>query len=787
MKKLNYLRFKIRPTILIVFLVVVGIAVLSTIGLQYYYSKQMANDTIINGVKELSEKTEKKLLYFDNSSADLISLLELSHGIDDLSNKKNRFSIIKKITTAIKTKNFIYAIYVGLDNGDFYEVINLENNNNLREIFGAKSDERWLGIKITNKNGKRIETKSFLNRQLKLQRELIINTSYNPTVRPWYIKASRGEDVIKTKPYMFANLKSNGVTYAKQLSNTNAVIGVDISLENLSYFLDKQVTVKGSHFYLFDEEGKVIVSNKTKDKLKSNLNGLLKSSIKKRLEVVTIQDKKYFVSSQAIDSLYAHDEYLSIFINKHEVMKPYHEKIINAVLINILLMVIILPLIWYSTKLIVNPIIKLEEENNKIKNREYDKVESVPTSIKEIHNLSESLIDMAHSIKHYQESQIKLMDSFIELIASAIDAKSEYTGGHCNRVPILTLMLTQAASDKSDGVLKEFRLETEEEKRELSIAAWLHDCGKITTPEYVVDKATKLETIYNRIHEVRTRFEVVYRDLIIESYKKIQDGEDKSIVDTWLEEEQQKLILDFEFIAKSNIGAEFLKDEDKEKIIDISKRTWIRFFDDSLGISNDEKERYPKSNTNIENILSDKQSHIIKRKNFDEESYKQQGFKQEVPKNLYNLGEVYNMSISRGTLTKEERFKINEHIIMSIKMLDRLPFPDHLKHVPEYAGAHHETLIGTGYPKKLKKEDMSIPARIMAIADVFEALTASDRPYKDMKNLSESIKILSFMVKDKHIDEDLFKLFLESGVYLDYARQYLKSEQIDEVDISKYI
>jgi HD-GYP domain-containing protein (c-di-GMP phosphodiesterase class II) len=96
-------------------------------------------------------------------------------------------------------------------------------------------------------------------------------------------------------------------------------------------------------------------------------------------------------------------------------------------------------------------------------------------------------------------------------------------------------------------------------------------------------------------------------------------------------------------------------------------------------------------------------------------------------------------------------------------------------------------MIGTGYPKKLKRDDMSLTARMMAIADIFEALTAADRPYKKAKSLSEAVKIMSFMKKDQHIDPDLFELFLQSGVYLDYASEFLGEEQIDEVDITTYL
>jgi hypothetical protein len=382
------------------------------------------------------------------------------------------------------------------------------------------------------------------------------------------------------------------------------------------------------------------------------------------------------------------------------------------------------------------------------------------------------------------------MDSFIELIAGAIDAKSKYTGGHCSRVPELTLMLAKEASACEDEPFEDFKVETEEQIRELTIASWLHDCGKVITPEYVVDKATKLETIYNRIHEIRTRFEVIHRDLTIEALQRKLDGEDHKIVDKWLLQEHKSLIEEYELIAHSNVGSEFMEDEKIEKIKKIASRTWIRNFDDTIGLAHEEKQRVLLENSvtpGIENLLSDKIRHIIPREHFDYKEYESMGFKTEVPEHLYNLGELNNIVIKAGTLSVEERFKIQEHVIMTIKMLEQLNFPENLKNVPLYAGAHHETLIGTGYPRGLTKEQMPLPARIMAIADVFEALTASDRPYKEPKTLSASIKILSFMVKDKHLDEDLFKLFLSSGIYKEYAQLNLKPDQIDEVDIEQYL
>jgi len=395
-----------------------------------------------------------------------------------------------------------------------------------------------------------------------------------------------------------------------------------------------------------------------------------------------------------------------------------------------------------------------------------------------------------HEVQELQLAQKELMDSFIKLIAGAIDAKSRYTGGHCARVPKLSMMLAKSASECESGIFKDFKLETEDQFRELDISSWLHDCGKVVTPEYVIDKATKLETIYNRIHEIRTRFEVIHRDKTIEALNRKLKGEDPIEVDKWLKKEHSKLLKEFEAVANANVGAEFMKEEDINKIENISQRSWIRHFDNTIGLAYEEKQRVLRDNPStpsMEKLLSDQKRHIIQREHFDHESYKKMGFTTTVPKDLYNLGELYNLSVQKGTLTQEERFKIEEHVMMTLQMLEHLPFPENLKNVPLYAGAHHETLIGTGYPRGLKKEDMPIPSRIIAIADVFEALTASDRPYKEPKTLSEAIKILSFMVKDQHLDADIFKLFLQSGIYNTYAKEYLKEDQIDEVDIEQYL
>ena len=390
-------------------------------------------------------------------------------------------------------------------------------------------------------------------------------------------------------------------------------------------------------------------------------------------------------------------------------------------------------------------------------------------------------------------AQEDLLESFIVLLARAVDAKSPYTGGHCERVPELTEMLTMAVCEAETGPFADFNL-TKAEWYELHIGAWLHDCGKVTTPEYVVDKSTKLETITDRIHEIRMRFEVAKREAVIACQEKIIAGHGEAAnFQKELDATLQQLDDDFYFIAECNLGGEYMAEELIDRVKRIGEKTWSRTLDDRVGIANEElrrKEReVARDLPSVEPLLADRIDHLIEHDvaAFSSDPKNSYGFQFDVPEYKYNLGEIYNLCISRGTLTTEERFKINDHIVQTIVMLESLPFPKHLERVPEIAGGHHEKMDGTGYPRKLRGKDMSIPARVMAIADVFEALTAVDRPYKPPKKLSESIKIMSSMVEGNHLDPDLFKLFLESGVYMDYAGKYLLPSQIDDIDIAAYL
>ena len=387
--------------------------------------------------------------------------------------------------------------------------------------------------------------------------------------------------------------------------------------------------------------------------------------------------------------------------------------------------------------------------------------------------------------------QKQLLDSLIKLIAGAIDAKSPYTGGHCQRVPELATMLATAACEAKQGPFRDFAM-NDDEWETLHIAAWLHDCGKVTTPEHVVDKATKLQTIYDRLHEVRMRFEVLKRDAEIEFWRRVADGADRISSRSELEEKWRELDAEFQFVALCNEGGESMAPEKIERIKRIAQRTWLRTLDDRVGLSQEERARtanVPASSLPaVEQLLADKPEHVTERSGTDRPALERvEKFTRQVPPHKRNIGEIYNLCIGRGTLTEEERYIINDHVVQTIRMLSQLPFPKHLKKVPEIAGGHHEKLDGTGYPKRLSGDELSPAARILAIADVFEALTARDRPYKTGRTLSQAIAIMASMSRERHIDAALFELFLTSGVYRRYAERFLEPAQIDEVDVGAHV
>ncbi len=734
------MKVSIRTNILLSFLTLVLVIATLLLYAQYYFSTKIAVETTQKDFKYIASQMQSELLEQRMRMKDVVALLAQDQAISETITPKPSKPLLRLSTHILMIQPHIAQIFYSDVHGSFYSMYQ-QHNKQWRVEIGYKSDQYTLTY---NSSLELLDTKKSTRQ-------------WYPAQRPWYEAVQKSHKVVITHPYIFQTTQRRGISYVQKLQS-GTIVGIDVTLQRVAELLSVTSAYKTTELIIVDNNNHIIATTDT------------------NVTLFPSQEDAYLHGYYQYRFDLANNEQLVVQVQMQELLAPFKKNLIFSLAVAMVLILLVLPLVYIASGYLVRPIKQLILENMKIKKRNFSDVQKVTTNIIEFDALSTSMVSMSQSIQEYQQAQERLLDSIIKLIAEAIDAKSPYTGGHCRRVPKIAMMLLEEANKATNGSLASFRIDDSVAKKEFEIAAWLHDCGKVTTPEYVVDKGCKLETIYNRIHEIRTRFEVLLRDSKI-----AQLQGDKSAQEH--EEYVQQLHDDFAFIASVNLGGEFLEQKDIERIKSIAQQQWKRYFDDTLGLSYSELQRYTNTQQTpaVEYLLCDKEHHKIVREHFDYEQYKQDGFKEEVPELLYNLGEVYNLSIQKGTLTPEERFKIDEHVIMTYKMLQKIPFPECYSNIPQYAASHHETLTGTGYPRKLDEKELSVPARILAIADIFEALSAHDRPYKKAKKLSECIQIMSYMAKDKIIDPELFELFVATGLHKKYAKEYFDPDLIDEL------
>ncbi len=781
------------------FIVATVLTAMVAIGLQYYFGSRLATTFTQRIYTSTASGIAAELRSIGEKTRYLLELLGENTALAGIQTQDDQLQVFSRL---MRENPLFYGIYVGTANGSFYEVINLESNRNARTALQARPGDRWVTIRIDGNTSDRYRHFRYLDAGLNTLRERHEATDYDVPTRQWFTDAMASEGFQRSDPYRFAQLGALGQTGSKRISGTDAVVAIDITLETMSRFLGALDVAKTSDVLLYNQQAQVVASSNP-DTTFDSLEGEQLAAMardpglqEKLLEFGQPQEPYYAFSAPLTNGANDNDDsdksglFVGILTPRESVVGPFLDKVRLSILITAALLLLLLPLSWFFASPIVRPVRQLALENEKVRQRRFAEVQRVPSHIAELDALSDSMVTMVGAIQNHERAQEELLDSIIKLIAQAIDDKSPYTGDHCERVPELAMMLAEHASSSQCPPFDQFQLTTEDQWREFRIAAWLHDCGKITTPEHVVDKGSKLETIYNRIHEVRMRFEVLWRDAELDYWQQLtQAPAARERLAAKLAARQEKLRADFAFIASCNVGGEFMAQDKQERLRELGQITWQRHFDNSLGLSPGEELRMQGADTSLpatENLLDDRPEHIIERTRSTDypESF---GIRMEIPEHMYNQGELYNLTVSRGTLTAEDRFKINEHMISTIKMLESLPFPEELKNVPRYASTHHETMKGTGYPRRLRGDELSIPERLLAIADVFEALTAGDRPYKKAKTVSEAIDILYRMVLDGHLDRDSFELFVREDIYREYAEKFLPPNQIDAVDKAKYL
>jgi HD-GYP domain-containing protein (c-di-GMP phosphodiesterase class II) len=790
----------IRFTVVSVFAFATALTAALAIGLQFYFGHVLAKETARTLYTLASQSVATEMRGIRDRNTSIIELLSenpvLARGNDE--------ALQRKVFSSVLENNpLYYGMYLGHGDGSFFELINLHTSEVARKSMRALPTDRWLVVRISGEGEDRRRYFSYYDDNFKLRLARSEPTDYEVDTRPWYNGAMASAGAHRSEPYLFAQLGHAGETVSRRVGRSDTVIGMDMTLRSISDLLARQQVADFGEIFLYNEEGEIIASSAYSEDssgkpsvsrltMVSEASASMTSRVNLRDQLIEAREdgQTYFVYGTRLGSAGERPSFFGVRVPEAAIVGPFMEKIMWSIGITAGFLLLLLPLSWVFAGPIVRPIKQLALQNDKVRDRMYDEVQQVTSNIKELDELSVSMVEMVGAIRSYEQAQRELMDSFIQLIAQAIDDKSAYTGGHCNRVPVLALMLAEEASTSEIPAFSSFRLETDDQWREYKIAAWLHDCGKITTPEHIVDKGSKLEAIYNRIHEVRMRFEVLHRDAEIDYWEQLcKHPEQRDALTVQLKSRQATLQDDYTFVANCNVGGEFMDPQKQERLSSLGEAVWHRYFDDRLGLSPVEELRLEGQAEALparELLLADKPVHIIPRTSSTDYP-PEMGINMDVPKHLYNLGELYNLSISRGTLTAEDRFKINEHMISTIKMLGSLPFPPELQNVPRYASTHHETMRGSGYPRKLSGEQLSIPERILAVADIFEALTASDRPYKKAKPVSVALSILHKMMLDNHVDKDCFELFVRSGVYIKYAEEFLQTEQIDRVDIKEYL
>ena len=771
-------------------LAILGIVVVALLITQYYFSYQMVLDFATKRFTYLAKQSSIIVKDKDKQAKEIVSVLANTPIVNSTQSFHKKEALLKLLVTPMKYNNRIFAIYIAYPDSKYFEIVNIGHSEFIAKMFKAPKEAQWIAVQLFRDKASQAEATEiahFYDKNFHYISTLSKTTDYNPFERPWYKEAIDGKgDVVRGSPYMYYRLQKMGITYSKLLSNGKNIIGMDITLDELSQSLSQLRDSTQTDIYMFEDQQLIASSTKSMhEKIDTELLDALKSSSDK-IDSYTKDGQKYFFMVIPITS----NIKLAFKTDQSRMIKPYMKSIYAEIIVTLLLLLLLIPLIRKLSRGFVEPIEMLMEENDKVKKREFDKVMPIKSRIDELNLFSDSLVDMAKSIKEHEANQEKLLDAFIHMIANMIDTKSPYTGEHCKRVPVLTNMILEEVNGSKLNTFKDFSIKDKEILKGIEWSSWLHDCGKLLIPNAIMDKATKLETVHNRIHEIRSRFEILLRDAKIKYLQSIIDGESHKTAAEVLETTKQQLESDFAFIAKINMGDTKLSDADYERLIRISNITFQRNFSKYIGISWHEKELMgvttEEENLPVEEkLLVDAKEHQIPRSQSDFKLYEKENVKMQIPELLYNKGELYNLCIPRGTITKEEQFKIQEHAIHTLKILKELPWSDKLKYIVEDAANHHEHLDGGGYPRALKEEELSVPARIMAIADIFEALTATNRPYKRSNTLSQAIAIMTEMVKSKNIDREIFKLFIQNKIYLKYAKAYLKASQIDLENVNE--
>lgn len=773
-KTTRSIRLTLVKTILFSGLLVTMVA----IALQFYFSLISARDSISHKYQTESIYIKQMLKQEQQTAENYMALLA---DFKYLIIGKQFSSEALPILANMMHKNPLYSsVYLGFPNGDLQQFIDLDNADNITQQMPETESEsesaRWLLISKSYQGKQSIIQYSYFDQSLTLVKERQSYKSDGAKLA-WYQQAL----LAQSSP-------SIGKTYAMTIAKTEAVLALDVNSSSLSNSLKIETEQQDNNlneFYVFIKNGTILESNQSTTN--TNITPVFSTSVLDELtqhstnlntlNSITIEQTAYYAYVAKVDGA---NNYLAFLIPQKTL---FLSNIHQLIIVGLSGFILTLCLSWLFSSSLTRKLKMLLITVEEAKESRFKKLKTIETGITEFQQLNDLMVEMSYSIKNYQTKQKQQIESFIKLTAQAIGNKSPYTFEQANKVPELAWMLLKAVEESQLPVFNDFKLKNNDQQQSFRITAALHSYDKLTTTQTLVSKSTKLETTYNRIHEIRMRFEILWRDAEIYYYQTSKDHpEQNKSLKEGLIKQQLQLMRDFEFVANTNIGDQTMTEQDIQRLHQIGTQTWLRYFDDRLGLSSIEKMALSTQKQRLpaqEYLLSNKPEHVI-----------QQHSKNESPETSTlrcNLGELYNLSIPLGTLTEEDKQQLNAYIVKTSSLLDDMPIMIKQHSVPQDLSAYHPALNDAVYLVNSGNKKLSIAEHILGITYIFEALTSINNPQHKIETMSNAIATMHQLAMDKRIDRHIFKLFLSSGIYLTYAKQFLYEQQIDEVDIQQYL
>ena len=769
-KTTRSIRFTLVKTILFSGLLVT----MMVLVLQFYFNLISTRDSISQKYQTESTHIKQTLKQEQQTAENYLSLLgDVKHLVIGQKFSSEALPIL----ASLLYKNPLYSsVYLGFPNGNLQQFIDLDNVDNIARQIPEIESAKWLLISKTYQGKQSIIQYSYFDQSFTLIKE----------------RQSYKSDGVKVAWYQQALLaqssSSIGKTYAIKLPKADAVLALDINSSSLAKVLNTDTEQADDDLHeirLFIKNGTILESNQSTTD--TNTMPIIESSVLDELtqhstnlntlDSITIGQTAYYAY---VTKIAGANNYLAFLVPQKTLLLS---NMPNLIVIGLSGFILTLCLSWLFSLSLTRELKALLTVVEEAKENRFKKIKTVETDITEFRQLNDLMIEMSDAIKNYQAKQKLQIESFIKLTAQAIGNKSPYTFEQANKVPELAWMLLKAVEDSNSPIFKDFKLKNTDQQQSFRITAALHSYDKLTTTQTLVSKSTKLEAAYNRIHEIRMRFEILWRDAEIYYYQTSKDHpEQNKLLKEGLIKQQLQLMRDFEFVANANIGDKVTTEHDIHRLHQIGTQTWLRYFDDRLGLSSIEKMSLSTQKPKLpaqEYILCNKPEHLVQQLN------KNESVAASTPR--YNLGELYNLSIPLGTLTEEDKQQLNAFIIKTSSLLDDMPIMIKQHNVPQDLSNYHPALSDAVYLVNSGNKKLSIAEHILGITYIFEALTSVNNPQHKIETMSNAIAIMHQLAMDKRIDMHIFKLFLSSGIYLTYAKQFLYEQQIDEVDIQQYL